>query len=251
MLPVSVVYAGLAVAFLGGISILTPLAFLGIHSRFAALSFFVIGLIMILVGATLPPKETRVAAPQTRLDEFVPFYQFHEFHSTRIHAPTDLVFQAIKEVRADEIFLFRTLTWIRRFGRSSRESILNPSRGLSLLDVATRSGFLLLAEEPDRELVFGMAVIMPAGFRWGRAPLPEDFKRIRQPGFALAVMNFRLAEGGAGLTLLTTETRIYATDLPTRRRFARYWRVIYPGSAFIRRMWLRAIRRRAEIVAPS
>ena len=26
-----------------------------------------------------------------------------------------------------------------------------------------------------------------------------------------------------------------------RRRFAGYWRVIYPGSALIRRMWLRAI----------
>ncbi len=29
-------------------------------------------------------------------------------------------------------------------------------------------------------------------------------------------------------------------------RFAIYWRVIYPGSALIRRMWLDAIRRRAE-----
>ena len=29
-------------------------------------------------------------------------------------------------------------------------------------------------------------------------------------------------------------------------RFALYWRVIYPGSALIRRMWLRALRLRAE-----
>ncbi|HYW41393.1 MAG TPA: hypothetical protein VE959_00970 [Bryobacteraceae bacterium] len=28
--------------------------------------------------------------------------------------------------------------------------------------------------------------------------------------------------------------------------FAAYWRMIYPGSALIRRMWLRAIKRRAE-----
>ena len=33
-----------------------------------------------------------------------------------------------------------------------------------------------------------------------------------------------------------------------RRRFAAYWRVIYPGSAIIRRMWLRAIERRAMAV---
>jgi len=28
--------------------------------------------------------------------------------------------------------------------------------------------------------------------------------------------------------------------------FSRYWRVIHAGSALIRRMWLRAIKRRAE-----
>ncbi|MFL6200136.1 MAG: hypothetical protein ACJ76J_13235 [Thermoanaerobaculia bacterium] len=31
-----------------------------------------------------------------------------------------------------------------------------------------------------------------------------------------------------------------------RRRFAAYWRIIYPGSAFIRIMWLKAIRERAH-----
>jgi len=33
---------------------------------------------------------------------------------------------------------------------------------------------------------------------------------------------------------------------PLRMRFAAYWRVIYPGSALIRVMWLRAIKQRAE-----
>jgi hypothetical protein len=39
---------------------------------------------------------------------------------------------------------------------------------------------------------------------------------------------------------------VHATDDSARRKFARYWRVIYPGSALIRRMWLRAIKLRAE-----
>ena len=50
----------------------------------------------------------------------------------------------------------------------------------------------------------------------------------------------------SGGTVLTTETRIKATDDPARRTFGRYWRVVIPGSAAIRRAWLRAIRRRAE-----
>jgi hypothetical protein len=58
-------------------------------------------------------------------------------------------------------------------------------------------------------------------------------------------MNFIVTEDGPGRSLLTTETRVFASGPAARRRFAIYWRVIYPGSAFIRRMWLRAIQERA------
>ena len=44
---------------------------------------------------------------------------------------------------------------------------------------------------------------------------------------------------------LSTATRVFANSAAARRRFARYWRIIYPGSALIRRMWLRAVERRA------
>jgi hypothetical protein len=58
-------------------------------------------------------------------------------------------------------------------------------------------------------------------------------------------MNFVVTPDAAAGSVLSTETRVFATDPAGRRRFARYWRVIYPGSAIIRRMWLRAIARRA------
>lgn len=69
---------------------------------------------------------------------------------------------------------------------------------------------------------------------------------MRAPGFALAAANFRVEDAGPGACTVSTETRIWATDASAERRFAHYWRVIYPGSALIRRMWLRAIRSRAE-----
>lgn len=68
-------------------------------------------------------------------------------------------------------------------------------------------------------------------------------------GFALAGINFHLEDVGNSETLLTTETRVYATDASTRRKVAAYWRVIYPGSALIRVMWLRAVKQRAEQMA--
>jgi hypothetical protein len=39
-------------------------------------------------------------------------------------------------VTADEIALFRTLTWLRRFGRPGPESMLNPPPHVPVLDVA-------------------------------------------------------------------------------------------------------------------
>jgi hypothetical protein len=77
-----------------------------------------------------------------------------------------------------------------------------------------------------------------------------EFAALREPGYARAVFNMHAEPAPSGGTLLTTETRIQATDDEARRSFRRYWRVIYPGSAAIRRAWLRAIRRRAERARP-
>jgi hypothetical protein len=77
-----------------------------------------------------------------------------------------------------------------------------------------------------------------------------EFAAFREPGYARAAFNMHAEPAPGGGTLLTTETRIQATDDEARRSFRRYWRVIYPGSAAIRLAWLRAIRRRAERARP-
>jgi hypothetical protein len=250
MLGVVVLYLGLIAAFLGGVSLLRPLSFLAIRTRRQAALFLTLGFIVVVVGGSLPAREARVAAPRTQLDQFAPVYQFSEFHSVRIAASKEQVYRALKLVTADEIAFFRTLTWLRRFGRPGPESILNPPPHVPLFDVATKTSFLVLADEPDREIVLGTLVAAPRGWRPSGKPTPDGFKELfmttNTPGFAPAAMNFRIEDAGPAACALTTETRIYATDTSSRRHFAFYWRVIYPGSALIRRMWLRAIARRAE-----
>jgi hypothetical protein len=108
-------------------------------------------------------RVVRVATPRTELDQFAPVYQFSEFHSIRITAPKEQVYRALKSVTAEEIALFRTLTWLRRFGRPGPESILNPPPHVPLLNVATRTSFLVRPEEPDREIVLGTPVAAPPG----------------------------------------------------------------------------------------
>ena len=274
-----VVYAGLLAVLIGGVSILWPLRFLGIWSRGQGVMLVAGGVAVFLIGVNLPASEKRVETPATHLDEFVPAYQFGELHAIRIKVPRERVYAAILEVTTNEIKLFRTLTWMRRFGRSGKEDILNPPANEPILALATRTNFMKLAEEPNREIVLGTLVVAPQGTRLKKEATPEDFKALQSPhqpavesqqveakqkpdtegteaeaqssqrsGLALAAINFRLEDAANGETVLSTETRIYASDAWTRKKFGAYWRVIYPGSALIRVMWLRAIKRRAEMM---
>jgi hypothetical protein len=242
MIAVWSVYAGAVIALAGAVSVLRPLELLRL-SRYRGAVATAFGLALAFIGFTLPASQRRVAAIHTRLDEFVPVYQFDEVHSLHIDAPPNRVFSALKAVAANEILLFRTLTWIRRFGRAGPESILNAPDRLPILDVAARTGFVLLAEVPSQEILIGTIVMAPPGARVDRSA--AAFKALNDPGFAKAGMNFLLQPEGNGIRL-STSTRVVATDANATRRFARYWRVIYPGSALIRRMWLRAVKRRAE-----
>jgi hypothetical protein len=245
------VYTGLAASVLGVVSLLKPLTFLGIVSRSSGLLMLGCGIVVFLIGEGLPVSETQTQARQTGLDEYLPVYQFEEFHSIHVHASRERVFKAIQEVSADEISLFTALTWARRFGQSGQESILNAPSHQPLLAVALRTGFMKLAEEQDREIVLGTLVVRPPQWRPNKRPTADDFKELSAAGFAVAAINFRIQDKTGGFSLLTTETRAYAMNASARRKFAAYWRVIYPGSALIRVMWLRAIRHRAEMLLPK
>jgi hypothetical protein len=240
-----VVYLGLAGVMLGALSLLKPLRWLGIRTRAHGAALLLTGTGVVAIGWALPTPERHGPADGSRLDGVVPVYQFVERHETRIHADPERVYAAVKGVTAGEIQLFRVLTWIRSprwpWGRT-RETILSAPAGEPILEVALRSGFVLLAEETNREIVFGSVVCCGGA----RATSAAEFAALELPGVAKAVMNFRLTQEADGWTQLSTETRVFATDPAACRRFAAYWRVIYPGSALIRRMWLRAIRLRAE-----
>ena len=185
---------------------------------------------------------------ETSLDRFAPAWQFHEFHARTVQAPPERVYDAMASLRADEILGFDALTWIRRGGRPLPSTILDPGLDAPLIDIAVRGGFVRLADDPPRELVIGTVVMAPDG---PRPPVTAAIFQAPPPGYAVAVMNFHVRPDGSGGSLVTTATRVYASGASARRRFAVYWRLIYPGSAFIRRMWLRGIDRRATAARPD
>jgi hypothetical protein len=212
--------------------------------RHAAVMFLLGAVAAYAISRSMPRAQSSGA--QHGIDEFTPTFHFREQHETTIAAPAARVFAAIRTVTADEIALFQTFTWIRRFGQPGPESIMNAPEHMPILDVATKSGFLLLQDRPPHEVVVGTVVVAPPGAQRPKEFGMDDFKQLTGPGFATATMNFRVEEGGAGTSRLVTETRVFATDRTALRRFTPYWRIVFPGSAILRVTWLRAIKARAE-----
>jgi hypothetical protein len=237
-------YTAVIFALVGGYGLIRPLRRVHRGKRLHAAVMLLIGLAA-AYGISLSMPRAQSSSARHAIDEFSPAFHFREQHETTIAAPPARVFEAIRAVTADEIALFRTFTWIRRFGQAGPESIINAPGRQPILDVATRSGFLLLRDAAPDEIVVGTVVVAPPGTRRPDAFGPQEFTQLRRPGFAIATMDFRV-EGAAGGSRLSTETRVFATDRTALRRFTPYWRVIFPGSAILRVTWLRAIKARAE-----
>ena len=181
------------------------------------------------------------------LDQFVPDYQFHEVHSVVVDAAPTQVFAALKALTPSELPITRVLMALR-----SVPSLIVKGRPAhrtdeaTLLDQVTRMGFVVLGEEPDREIVLGL-VGQPWKLVGGgivtKVRTPEDFLSVVDPTLARIATNFRIGEGlRPGSCVLSTETRVSITDVDARRRFARYWMVIRPASGLIRREWLHRVK---------
>jgi len=248
MLDSFLVYFGLVIALAALVSLIRPIAFLFLENRRRGLLAVAGGLALLGVALILPVGGDKTAENKTtKLDEWMPRWQVGERHVTQIAAAPEEVFAAIRAVSADDIFLFRTLIAIRRCGQDGPESILNAPDKKPLLDVATQTSFVRLAEEPPREIVIGTVVAAPRGLRKSVGGLSPDFFRVKlPPGVALATMNFFVQPDNRGGSILSSETRIDANSPSALRSFVVYWRIIHPGSDIIRRMWLRAIKQRAE-----
>ena len=173
------------------------------------------------------------------LDEFLAQYDFNEVHSITCSAPPAAVMNAARELTPRELPLLVALMAIRSLPALARGRRL-PVRG-TILDAFRRGGFVLLKDAPDGLVLGAVGRFWQASGGITRIE-PERFRDFAEPGWTKAAFSFRVY----GCTVLTTETRVLATDDRARHEFGRYWRLIRPGSGAIRVAWLRAIRRQAE-----
>jgi hypothetical protein len=182
-IDVATVDAGLVALALGLLVLLRPRRFWPRVGRRPCLILLLTGLLVLVGGLALPVRPPRLPGPPMALDTVVPDYQFGEHHEIRIAAPPDRVYAAVRAVRARDIWFFRLLTWLRSPHLPGRgeESILNPADDDPILDVATRSGFVVLHDDPPREIVVGAIVCCEPQ---ARQPTWRCSARARAPSLA-------------------------------------------------------------------
>ncbi|MFJ6516633.1 hypothetical protein ACIQMO_29110 [Streptomyces sp. NPDC091406] len=166
----------------------------------------------------------------TLLDQHMPKWHFREHHWVAVDAPRDEVLRAAQEI-----------TWreapVARFFLAFTRNKLRPD-GRVLDDFAMGGDTVLALDEA--ELLYG-GIGSPAGPVTPDRPMSEAFRDYREPGCTKVGFNMRYADG-----VLSTETRILATDEKTRRSFGRYWVVIRIPSGLIRIALLAAVKRQVD-----
>ena len=154
------------------------------------------------------------------LDAYLPTYEFRTRHEVSVNADAAHGDRALRDVTWGDVPVVRALVFARGLGR--------PRASESVLTALARRASVV-------EDVPGEGVVLS---------LTQQFWRVRWRGPeppATAMVEFRARDGS-----LATETRVHVPDPASKRKFARYWRLVGPFSGLIRVLVLRAAKRRAE-----
>ncbi len=245
--PASVsAYAGIMLVLAGLLCMVKPIRLLAVRTRRTATLVAGCGILVILAALSWPAPIMRSAGRADHLDDYLPEYSFVERHEVLVHATPERTAAALREVTFDDIRVYDTLMRIRALAGGHLRTAPSMGKVRILKAISSPgSGFLPLYED-EREIVMGMA-----GQPWSSARRPKirtaaDYQAFQDAESVKVAFNLKIEDQGGGFTRVTTETRIGATDDAGRRIMARYWRLVYPGSGMIRRMWMNAVRTRAE-----
>jgi hypothetical protein len=107
-------------------------------------------------------------------------------------------------------------------------------------------GWAVLGEQPGREFAFGaIGRFWQPSIEWHDVPA-ADFAAFAVPGWGKIVADFSVVPYGEHASLLTYECRTTTTDIDSRARFLRYWRLVRPFVGHIFRATVATIAAAAE-----
>ena len=155
------------------------------------------------------------------LDAVLPEFDWHEVHTVDLPCTAERALETVLALPVAPDRIVRLLFGLRG---------LAPGRAIG--ESFEHVGFETLARSETQ------VVAAAAGTPWRRSGGLRRFDDAG-PGMVRMAIDFR-AEPLLSGCRLSTETRIAAVDESARRAFRRYWLVVGPFSALIRRRWLAA-----------
>src|SRR5215207_3716863 len=151
------------------------------------------------------------------LDRFMPDCEVSDRHSRRVHAPASATFAAACTAQLGRSPIVQAIFKTREliFGLPVEKIV---TKG-GLVEEVKAFGWGVLAEIPEREIVFG-AVTQPwkSDVRFRALP-PEEFASFGEPGYVKIIWMVRADPIGPSGSIACTETRVSTTDPEARARF--------------------------------
>jgi hypothetical protein len=178
------------------------------------------------------------------LDHFMPRYDVVERHRVRVDAPAATALEVASHLDLFDLPAVRAIFKGRELLLGSAPGERPAARGM--LEAVQALGWVVLADDPGREVVLG-AVTKP----WEANPTfrsvpPDDFRAFAEPDYVKIAWTLRADPAGRGASVFRTETRAVATDASARARFRVYWSLLSPGIFLIRWLSLGPVKARAE-----
>jgi hypothetical protein len=205
--------------------------------------------------ATAAPTEEPLGgtAPLTEsvdlLDAHLPTYDVVVTEHLVVEADPDRVFEAVRSfdfMTTRSPFITAAMTARALSGRLLGHGPEAPTTLMLARDQGALPGWLVLAEAPGREVVFGaVGTFWTADIEWHDLTA-DQFASFSAPGWGKIACHLLVRPDGPGRSILTYECRTATTDPRSRSQMARYWWLIRPFVAYLLRAVLRTIRENVD-----
>jgi len=237
-------WIGAILAVAGLVSTIHPLSFLLILNRTVAVCVLCGGVLLSVIALFLPARKHH-SQTDLALDQLLPDYSFNEYHEVIVNASVEEVKRALQTTGVRDIpvaLMFLKIRGIADYGKDRSDTVTNNQQNS---DSFVTPDFNFIVANPF-ELLTLMVLKGSAKTPPPEITTTEEFRAFQESGYVKVAVNFLFRSLDNGQTLVSTETR----NLPMTRKdsciFGRYWRIIYPGSAIIRRLWLDTLAKKAE-----
>jgi len=249
-------WIGIIIMVTGFIALIHPLVSLFILNRNIALMVLCGGILIAVISLLYPVKIRHSSTQHQQIDGLIPDFAFNEFHEVSINASPEKVKQTILVTGVKDIPIARLLMKIR--GIADEDVDLNDRASNNRIgsDTVSTPDFNFFVVAPD-EWITVMILKSVIITNNENKPAPpeistlEQFTLFNEPGYIKVAVNFRFISTDNQKTILTTETRNQGITPNDNRTFGYYWKIIYPGSAIIRRVWLDTLKKKAIQYEPK